>query len=562
MIDENRTLVDLWKEAVSLYPNEPAFIYFGKIVTYKEADVLSDQFARVLKNYGVTFRDRVCFIAPNIPNMPIGFLAVWKIGAIVVAPNFLETSEKIVEMIKLVDPRVIIVSENFREHFEAIRHDPAFDYSDRMLMICSPADYLPPLLKVGYWLKNRPKPLTKVSWKENIKILGNRDLGPFIDGSLTPDSLAVLQFTGGTTGTLKAAMLTHSNLVNNALQALAHVNKEKITVDHNSVFLGLLPFFHVYGFSVCLNLAFAVGATVVLVPKFIDQGKIKKFEQEFKKTGDARFLRKKEDVVDAGVRDLLRILKRHRVSHFPAVPIIYERLVSSQVMRGANLPDLRYGISGAGALDGGTKEEFEFMSGATVVEGYGLSEASPIVSVNPTDLEKQKQGSLGQLVPGTEMKIVGNQLYIRGPQVMAGYWKNSKETQEAFEDGWLKTGDLVGVDERGFLHFKGRDKDMIKVMGDNIYPSEIESIIKKHQSVADAAVIGVADRQFGEKVVACVVLKDGASLTLEELTDYCRNSGLGSLKIPRELRFVLEIPKNIIGKVLKYELKKIIETSS
>ncbi|MEK9186577.1 MAG: AMP-binding protein, partial [Patescibacteria group bacterium] len=286
------------------------------------------------------------------------------------------------------------------------------------------------------------------------------------------------------------------------------------------------------------------------------------FEQEFKKTGDARFLRKKEDVVDAGVRDLLRILKRHRVSHFPAVPIIYERLVSSQVMRGANLPDLRYGISGAGALDGGTKEKFEFMSGATVVEGYGLSEASPIVSVNPTDLEKQKQGSLGQLVPGTEMKIVGNQLYIRGPQVMAGYWKNSKETQEAFEDGWLKTGDLVGVDERGFLHFKGRDKDMIKVMGDNIYPSEIESIIKKHQSVADAAVIGVADRQFGEKVVACVVLKDGASLTLEELTDYCRNSGLGSLKIPRELRFVLEIPKNIIGKVLKYELKKIIETSS
>lgn len=531
-MSERRTIIDLFWESVGRYPDKPALIFYGRNISYQQLDKLSDDFAKVLRwGRGIKKGDRISFVAANTPHLPIAFLAAWKIGAIVAAVNPLEKTDKVAAMIKLVDPRLILFLENFRHHAERVTDITRQGISLNSVTL-SAADYLPWPLKLGYWWKNRKMKAWKGEWFWRDECRLQRlfsDYPLMLMPKISGEDLAVLQYTGGTTGIPKAATLTHGNISSNALQAIRFINKDREIVGSHSVFLGVIPFFHVYGLSVCLNMALSLGSSVVLLPKF-------------------------------DPAEIFKAIERYRVDTFPGIPIMFAKLVEyakSNPRKCRKMSrSLKLCISGAGALDSKVKREFEELTEATIIEGYGLSEASPIVACNP--VEGGKPGSLGKLLPDTEMKVVDGELWVRGPQVMAGYWRNEAETKEALkEGGWLATGDMVKVDEDDFLWLTDRKKDMIKVMGENVYSREVENAIRSHPWVADAAVVGLPDPLTGERVVACVVLKpeagDGA---FEAIINHCRSVGLSGLRVPKQVVFVEEIPKNIVGKILKRELKE------
>lgn len=528
-----RTLVELFRRSVNKYPDKTALIFYGKKFSYRQLDELSDRAAELFRRLGVRWGDRIAFVSPNTPHVPIAFLAAWKLGAVVAAVNPLETKQKIVEMLKLADPKVILVLENFKELIEMISEDKELDSAERCRISFSIADYLPLPHKILYRLKTRKWSFGRfrVTWIKAMKAAPvlHPDYRKALLLGPGPKDLAVLQFTGGTTGTTKAAMLSQQNLSANAMQAIRQVNKEETIISEDMVFLGAIPFFHVYGLTACMNMAFSLGGTVVLLPKFDS-------------------------------KEIFKTICKYRVGAFPGIPVMFTKLADCAAAEPEKYQKmcetLKVCISGAGAINESAKNRFEELTGAKIVEGYGLSEASPVVSVNP--VRGAKIGSLGLPLPDTEVKIVDGELWVRGPQVMAGYWRNEKETKEVLkEDGWLTTGDMVNMDNDGFLWFVDRKKDMIKVLGENVYSREIEKVIATLPSVADVAVIGLPDSAIGcEKIVACVVLRNWPiEICAADVITHCRAAGLRTLKTPKEVIFVDEIPKNIIGKILKRELK-------
>ncbi|TSC89868.1 MAG: long-chain acyl-CoA synthetase [Parcubacteria group bacterium Gr01-1014_3] len=528
MIDHESTLNDLFNRASRLYPDHPAISFFDFELSYSQLDMRAGQFANFLKKKGIGYGDRVGMILPNCPQLVIAYRGALRAGAIVVMMNPLASSDEILEMVQQTKPSIVISLKDFREHNYEIAN---FATYDGMLMVISLADYLPLITGMLYGAKN----LVGKTWHW---ARNPNDIGFFVgprwhetescaptktNGEVKPSDTAVLQFTGGTTGGLKAAELTHYNLVNNANQAAAILGD---LVSPESVFLGVLPIFHVYGLSVCLNIAFSHGSKVVLLPRF-------------------------------NAKQVIKTIISEKVNILPAIPKIFSALLKTGVSSDA-YRTLRACFSGAGALDGKLKQEFQSWTGAKIFEGYGLSETSPIAMVNTP--EANRDGSLGRPVPDTEAKIVDDELFIRGPQVMRGYWGKRQATHEVLDrDGWLATGDMARMDDDGFYWMTDRKKDMIKIRGENVYPSEIEKVIKRHVNVAEVAVVGIPDRDLGEKIVACVVLKDGKTKA-EEILAFCRKEGLASIKIPQEVRFVKEIPKNpILGKVLKKELRAMIQ---
>ena len=496
---------------------------------------------------GLKKGDRVAFVAANTPHIPIAFLAAWRMGLVVAAVNPLDKPEVVVANLKLADPKVIFVLENFPHHADAIKKCADLNKDKVHLISISAADFLPWKLRIGYKLKNIFKKLAHfpTDWKWLCRRF-YPGMWPRPSDVPKPDDLAVLQFTGGTSGTPKAAMLTHENLVANTNQAIRHINRNKQVVGKDSVFLGVLPFFHVYGLSVCLNMAFTLGSTVVLLPKFEPQ-------------------------------EVLTAMQKYRVSIFPGIQRMYAALIGQLEKSGPiyqyllskeYFGSLKLCFSGAGKLDSRTRSAFEKLSKCPIVEGYGLSEASPIISVST--VEQNHPGSLGTLVPDTEMKIMDDgELWVRGPQVMKGYWRNEAETQGALPgDGWLATGDIVRQDAEGVLWMLDRKKDMIKINGENVYPQEIEKTVLTCSIVADVAVIGLPDEVSGERVVACVILKGLDPATnlergylAERIIRHCRELGLRGPHLPVEVRFVDDIPKNIVGKVLKFELKRMLTSA-
>lgn len=556
----DQTLIDLFNETVKKYFNKTAVIFLGRKMSYGELDELSNQFADFLFRKGVRHGDRVSLLVPNCPQQIISFWGTLKIGGVVAPMNPLVSVEEIRAMAKQADPKLLVTAENFSAANQVLSED--LQNKDPVLMV-KLDDYMPCIVRAGYKLKNLRQrffmPAGALQWDEVVgfNIYKSSNFERWMDRheesvrmderlknepnkKVEPRDLAVLQFTGGTTGTPKAAMLTHRNIVSNTLQALKHINKEEIVIDDQTVFLGVIPFFHVYGLSVCLNMAFAVGATVVLLPRF-----------------DSKMV--------------FSAIAKNKVNIFPGIPRMYAKLVEvaekNPAKYRAMCSSLKYCVSGAGALNGEVREQMEEMLGVKMVEGYGLSETSPIVSVNP--MNGGKAGSLGTVVPDTEVKIVDGELWVRGPQVMRGYWRNEKETAEMFrKDGWLATGDMAHWDKDGFLWMDDRKKDMIKIRGENVYTKEIEEVIIKHNAVIDVAVVGMPDKKLGEKIVACVVIGNGKvfselekskDLTIEgSVQAFCREQGLANYKIPQEVVTVPEIPKTIIGKILKRELRKML----
>ncbi len=545
-MDYEQTAYDLFYQTAEKYPNKTALNFLGKKITYDELRQLAGEFSIFLLRKSIRHGDRVSILLPNCPQFVIAYLGILKIGAVVAAMNPLVSTEEIRLMVKQADPKLLITAENFSNHNKALYQD--LNGVTPMMMV-KLNDCMPWLISVLYRLKNIKQkfftPANALNWasetttpsnvlnsferRGELVVTGERlraNPNPFPK----PDDLAILQFSGGTTGLPKAAMLTHRNVVSNALQAFNFVNKDETVIDENSIFLGVLPFFHVYGLSVCLNIAFKVGTAVVLLPRF-----------------------------DAGM--VFKAIAKNKVDIFPGINRMFASLVevadANPSKHKKMCQSLRLCFNGAGPLNSEVKKQFESLSDSTIIEGYGLAEASPIVSINP--VKGGKAGSMGQLVTDTEMKLVEGELWVRGPQVMVGYWQNEKETSETLkEGGWLATGDMARVDEDGFLWFEDRKKDMIKVRGENVFTKEIEDVLKTHPAIADTAVLGMPDKMLGERIVACVVLKEGQTLDQPSLEAFCRKKKLASVKIPQEVAVVKEIPRTIIGKTLKRELRKML----
>ncbi len=360
--------------------------------------------------------------------------------------------------------------------------------------------------------------------------------------SIDMEDIALLQYTGGTTGVSKGVMLTHRNLVANAYQGRLWV---PVLKDGQEKVLLVLPLFHIFALTVGLNISVLLGASIILLPQF-------------------------------KIKEVFKSLENYKVTYLPAVPSLFVIINNSPLIKKYKLSSLRLCLSGGAALPTEVLEKFEKKTSSKIYEGYGLSEASPMTHANPISANRKK-GTIGLPLPGTDVKIVRGTLFeksqapehegellVSGPQVMKGYWNRPDETKKILNKGWLHTGDIAKTDKQGFYKIIDRKKEMILVGGNNVYPTEIEKILYEKTEIQEAAVIGLPDKSRGEYIKAFVVLKKGASLKEEDVINYCKEN-LSHIKVPRKVEFRNELPKSLIGKILKRvlqekELKKITQT--
>ncbi|HZS11646.1 MAG TPA: long-chain fatty acid--CoA ligase, partial [Nitrospirales bacterium] len=358
-----------------------------------------------------------------------------------------------------------------------------------------------------------------------------RSTGDWTAPTVRPDEVALLQYTGGTTGVPKGVVLTHRNLIANAWQARHWMPSLREGTER---FLAVLPFFHVYGLSACQNLAISIGASMTLLPRF-------------------------------AVGEVLDAIARDRITVFPGIPAMYAAINQHHRADRTNLRSIRLCISGAGPLHPAVQERFESLTGAHLVEGYGLTEASPVTHVNPIlgGTGERRKKSIGLPLADTDARIVDletgerelpigeiGELIVRGPQVMQGYLNRDEETKQVLRHGWLHTGDMARMDADGYFYIEDRKKDMIKSGGENVYPREVEEVLYRHAKVKEAVVAGIPLGIRGELIKAYVVLKDGERATSAELLEHCRQS-LAKFKVPRKIEFRTELPKTLVGKVLR-----------
>lgn len=521
------------EEAARKFPDNPAIIFFGRRISYRRLVRLVEACAAALHDLGVRKGDRVSINLPNLPQFVISFYAALRLGAIVVQTNPMYTERELVELISDSGAETMITLDLLYPRAAAVRAKTGL----KRLILTSVGDFLPPLKRLLYPLKERLEgkhvPLKGGDFLKLRELLrryrGERPPKVELDPA---EDIAILQYTGGTTGTPKGAMLTHKNLVANALQSRAWFLQAE--EGHERV-LAVLPFFHVYGMTVAMNLAIALGSTMILLPRF-------------------------------RIDEVLETINRYQPTIFPGAPTMYVAFNTHPHIKRYKVGSIKECISGSAPLPVEVKKRFEELTGGRLVEGYGLSEASPVTHSNPLD-GRDIPGSIGLPFPDTEAKIVDpatgeelgigqvGELVVRGPQVMKGYWNKPEETAQALKGGWLHTGDIAMMDERGYFYIVDRAKDMIIASGYNVYPREVEEVLYQHPKVAEAAVIGVPDPYRGETVKAFIVPRSGERPSAEEITQFCRER-LAAYKVPRLIEFRESLPKSAVGKVLKRELRR------
>ena len=531
-------LQQLLFETVRKYSNHPALNFYGRTISYTDLDFQSNQFANALIELGVQKGDRVAIMLPNIPQCVIGYFGVLKAGGIVVETNPLYVEREIEQQLQDSGAETIIVLDLFYERVARIQHRVPL----KRIIVAGVGDYLPPLLKLlyplkamkeGQWVRVKRKPPVYDFVKLLNKAEGSRPIVPVL-----PEDTALLQYTGGTTGIPKGVILTHSNIVANALQCRHWMPSLR---EGKEVFLGVIPFFHVYGLSTCMNLGLLTGSCIILLPKF------------------------KTD-------EVLKAINKYKVTIFMGIQAMYVAINNSPSVSKYDLSSIRICLSGAGPLHVEVQTRFEELTGGKLVEGFGLSEASPVTH-STSILGRRKKGSIGFPFPDTEAKIMDKEtgqiempvgevgeLVVRGPQVMQGYWQKEDETRAVLKDGWLYTGDISRMDEEGFFFIVDRKKDMIKTKGENVYPRDVEEALFRHPQIKDAVVVGLPDVFSTEIIKAYVVLKEGEESTEEEIIEFCKKE-LARFKVPKAVEFRKELPKTIVGKVLRRvlldeELKK------
>ncbi|RLD97378.1 MAG: long-chain fatty acid--CoA ligase [Aquificota bacterium] len=522
----------LLERGVELAGERDALVFFGKRINYRELYRSTLSLAASLQRLGVGKGTRVAFLLPNCPVYPMAYYALLKIGAIVVQLNPMYTPRELNLLLEDSGARMVITLDILAFKFEEALEQRLID----KLIVANMKDFLPFPLNLLFPLKVRKQPkLDMGRYGDRVEnfLPSIKETGEPEPVEIDPEEdVAVFQYTGGTTGISKAAMLTHSNLVANTVQTRTWTYRSQ---DAREVVMCVLPFFHVYGMTAAMNVGFYMGSTLVLVPRF-------------------------------EVKEVVHLIKKYKVTMFPGVPTIYVAINQYASDHKVDLSSVEVCISGGAPLPVEVAQEFERITGGKVVEGYGLSEASPVTHANPV-WGKRKFGSIGLPFPDTDAKIVDpetgeelsqgevGELAVRGPQVMKGYWNRPKETAQALRNGWLHTGDMARMDEEGYFYIVDRKKDMIISGGYNIYPREVEEVLYEHPKILEAAVIGVPHEYKGEIVKAYVVLRKGEVVTAEEVIEFCRER-LAPYKVPKEVEFANDLPKSMIGKVLRRELKE------
>lgn len=514
------------------YPDKTAVIFFGFSMTYGQLWAAVQQFAGALQAIGVTRGERVMLLLPNCPQFIISYFATLRLGAVVVPTNPLYNEKELAFQITDSGATTLITLDLLFPQVNALLPQLGL----QRIIVGKVQDYLPPLKKLLY-------PIIAQKGTEKVQIEDRSDIVLFqklmkmdVSHASFPDidwnELALLQYTGGTTGRSKGAMLSHRNIVCNNLQARTWYSGFKVGEE---IFISVLPFFHSYGMAVAMNLPISVAATMILFPKFV-------------------------------AKDILKAIKGYRATTLPGIPTIYSVLGTYRDIGKYDVSTIRYCVSGAAPLPGTVLKDFEKMTGGSIIEGYGLSEASPVTHANPVD-GTRKEGSIGLPLPDTDCRIVDmetgedvppgmpGELCIKGPQVMSGYWQRPEETRSTLVDGWLYTGDIARMDEQGYFYIVERKKDMIISEGFNVYPREIEEFLLQHPKISDASVVGMPDRLRGEKVYAFVVLREGQHATAEEIIQYCKEH-LVRYKVPRRVIFKDSIPRNLAGKNLRRVLRE------
>lgn len=509
-------------------PGAAAVIFEGRRLSYRELRALVDSFAAALTWLGAGKGDRIALLLPNCPPYVIGYYAVLKIGALAVNLNPLSVERELLNLLNHAEAKAVLVAEPLFPRIAGIAEGSPLKSA---IVAC-----------LKEWTADKPagrkRPLSPAAGGKAVfsfetllrKFRGKKPPGV----SVKPDDEAVLQYTGAITDGIKGVVLTHRNLVANTLQIGSWVVRAR---RGKEVFLSVLPFFHVYGMAVAMNVPILFSAAMLILPRF-------------------------------EVFSTLKAVKRYRPTFFPGVPTMFIALAQEKDAEKYDLACLRVCYSGGAPLSLETLDEFEKLTGARVTEGYGLAEASPATHCNPI-FGKRKRGSVGLPYPDTLAriadledpdKILGpgevGELCIKGPQVMKGYWKMPEETARTVRDGWLFTGDIARMDEEGYFYILDVKKDMIIAGGFNIYPKDIDQILAEHPKVAEAVAVGVPDRYRGETVKAFVVLKPGEKAGEEEILNFCRQN-LAKYKVPARVEFRASLPKTSSGKILRRLLRRL-----
>ncbi|WP_238492542.1 long-chain-fatty-acid--CoA ligase [Desulfotruncus alcoholivorax] len=494
------------------YPENDAIIFAEKHISFSDLDLFSSRLARFLQDKGVRKGDRVAILAPNCPQNVIGFFGALKIGAIVVQNNPMYVERELEHQLNDSGSETIICLSDLYPKVKNIRANVR--------------------LKNIVTFNIDGSPVSTGDDTVDLQSVIHDYSSDYRQDSVGPKDLALLQYTGGTTGVSKGCMLTHSNLVANVLQTVEVVGKNYCR--GNDYVIGVLPLFHVYGLTCIMNMSVYMGVTMILFPRF-----------------------EPKTVIEA--------IHGYRVGVFFASPTMLIAINSYKEIGSYDLRCLHTCVSGSAPLPNEVKEAFFKLTGVEVVEAYGLSEASPVTHSNPVN-GKVKIGSIGLPIPDTDMRVVdintgeecpvkqAGELWVKGPQVMDGYWNRPDETAQVLEDGWLKTGDVVEVDEEGYVYIVSRKKDVIIAGGYNIYPVEVEDVLFTHPKIQEAVVVGIPDAYRGETVKAVIVLKEGETATSEDIIEFCRTK-LAAYKVPRQVEFRRELPKSAVGKVLRRVLR-------
>lgn len=523
------------------FPNNISTIFFDKKYTYQQLKERVDRFATALKNLGIVKNDRVAIYLPNCPQFVISFFAINKIGAIIVPFNTQYVDHEVVYQINDSGIKAIICVDIVYSRILRLQHEKKIKLEH--VIVTSLREELSFAKKVvgtlflKVPLEHKPKN-GHLSFKKLIEESDPISEAAPIDPG---NDLALIQYTGGTTGVSKGTMLTHDNIVMNQQQVTAWMNPP-VQIGEE-IYVCALPLFHIYALNVIMIAAISQASKLILIPD--------------PKAGRPR------------LQDLLETIAKYKPTFFHAIPTLYLGLLYHPDIKDYDLTSLRACLSGAAPLPVEIMLNFEELTGANVVEGFGSTELSPVSHVNPIDHFTKKPGTVGFPLPDTFVKIVDpmdpskilhwgeeGEIAVKGPQLMKGYWNKPKETAEIMtEDGYYLMGDIGKFDDDGYLIITDRKKNMIDVSGLKVYPREIEEILFEHPAIADVAVVGVPHKFKGETVKAFVVLKDNETASEAEIIDFCKGR-MARFKIPSSVEFTNDLPRSAIGKVLHRELRE------
>jgi long-chain acyl-CoA synthetase len=532
-ITEYENILDLLTESVRKFRGKIAFTNFGCTMSYEELDSQSDVFASYLQNsLGLKKGDRIAIQLPNVMQFPVIIFGALKAGLIIVNTNPLYTAKEMKHQFNDSGATTIVILAQFAHLLESILPETPI----KNVVVTEVGDSLPFIKKnlINFVLRKVKKMvpdynLKHHTWSETLKLGAEKK---HTQPKIASSDIAFLQYTGGTTGVSKGAILTHRNIVANALQICAWMRPKLIEGEETAI--APLPLYHIFSLTVCCLAFMKYGANNVLITNPRD------------------------------IPDFIKTMKKYKFTIVTGVNTLYNALTNHPDFKTVDFSHLKLSVAGAMALQTSVQEKWKVITGTKVIEGYGLTETSPVACVNPVD-GTDRPGSIGLPVSNTDVKLIDDaghditmsgergEICIKGPQVMQGYYNQPAETAKSIKDGWFATGDIGTMDNDGFFKIVDRKKDMILVSGFNVYPNEVEDVIAQHPKVKEVAAIGAPDEHSGEVVKVCVVKAD-ESLTEKEVIDFARLS-LTNYKVPKKVVFMAELPKTNVGKILRRALR-------